>query len=186
MTGTRVHKSPANNGGFAPDVAGRGYVGKFRAKVTDNLDPLGKARLRVKAKDVLEDNELGWALASVPYAGDGVGFFFIPPVGADVWVEFEQGNPDYPIWSGCFWSDDLMGGTSPPASPPLAMMKVLKTDFVTITIQDIAGGALTIETKAGMKIVMDQTGVSISTPSTSVALTPISVSVNKGSLEVLP
>jgi len=35
----------------------------------------------------------------------GVGLFFLPPKGANVWVEFEGGDPDYPIWSGCFWSD---------------------------------------------------------------------------------
>ena len=38
-----------------------------------------------------------------PFAGSGVGFFALPPVGANVWVEFEGGDPDYPIWSGCFW-----------------------------------------------------------------------------------
>ncbi len=39
----------------------------------------------------------------MPYAGDGVGLFAVPPVGANVWVEFEGGDPDYPILAGCFW-----------------------------------------------------------------------------------
>ena len=50
-------------------------------------------------------DDSGWALPAVPYAGDGVGFFMIPPIGASVWIEFEHGDPDYPIWTGCFWAD---------------------------------------------------------------------------------
>ena len=42
-------------------------------------------------------------MPSVPFAGPKVGFFAIPPVGANVWVEFEAGDTDHPIWSGCFW-----------------------------------------------------------------------------------
>ena len=36
-------------------------------------------------------------------AGSGVGLFTVPPVGANVWVEFEGGDIDYPILAGCFW-----------------------------------------------------------------------------------
>ena len=46
------------------------------------------------------DKETAWALPSVPYAGNGVGFVFIPPIGTNVWIEFENGDPDTPIWSG--------------------------------------------------------------------------------------
>jgi uncharacterized protein involved in type VI secretion and phage assembly len=61
-----------------------------------------------------------------------VGWLAIPPVGADVWLEFEGGDLDYPIWSGCFWSkaDDV------PVNPAVPQTKVLKTDGVTITIDD--------------------------------------------------
>jgi len=77
----------------------------------------------------LSDRESGWALPCVPYAGKGVGLFLIPPVNAFVWIEFEQGDLDYPIWSGCFWGDN-----DTPASPAEPEMKVLKTDAGTITI----------------------------------------------------
>jgi hypothetical protein len=178
---------PGGTGGFAPDVAGRGFFGKFRAKVTDNLDPLGKGRLRVSAPDVLEDDDLGWALPAVPYAGDGVGIFFLPSKGANVWVEFEQGDPDHPIWTGCFWSDPAvdLGGPSPPASPAVPYTKVLKTDAVTITIQDAPGvGGLTIETN-GMKLVMNALGVEITTKvGASVKLQGPKVSINNTALEV--
>jgi uncharacterized protein involved in type VI secretion and phage assembly len=196
MAASEMSYATPQRNGFAPDVAGRGFIGKFRAKVTDNMDPLGKARLRVTAADVLDGKDLGWALAAVPYGGDGVGFFFIPPKGADVWVEFEQGDPDYPIWTGCFWPETPLGGPSPPrpsGSPPGIPVppstKMLKTDYVTITITDAPGmGSLTIETKDGMKIVMKTLeGIEISNKAgigASVKLTPKSVTINQGALEV--
>ena len=76
----------------------------------------------------------------VPYAGSGVGFFAVPPVGANVWVEFEGGDPDYPIWSGCFW-----GRRGARAARPAAD-KMLKTDGITLTLNDLPGaGGFTIE-----------------------------------------
>ena len=42
-------------------------------------------------------------MPAAPYAGPGAGFVALPPVGAGVWIEFEQGDPDFPIWSGGWW-----------------------------------------------------------------------------------
>jgi len=79
------------------------FFGKYRGRVLDNRDPLHLGRLSVSVPDVLGD-AMGWALPCVPFAGPGIGFLALPPVGANVWVEFEAGDPDHPIWSGCFWS----------------------------------------------------------------------------------
>ena len=49
------------------------YFGKYRGIVTDNDDPNRLGRLRVRVQDVLGDQESGWALPAVPYAGNGVG-----------------------------------------------------------------------------------------------------------------
>ena len=76
------------------------YFGKYRGTVVSNDDPTSRGRLQVTVPNLVENT---WAMPCVPYAGSGVGFFAIPPVGANVWVEFEGGDPDYPIWSGCFW-----------------------------------------------------------------------------------
>jgi hypothetical protein len=109
------------------------FYGKYRGKVTDNRDPEGLGRIRALVPDVIGDEEIGWALPSAPYAGDGVGFLFIPPIGANVWIEFEKGNPDNPIWVGCFWDR----GQTPkiPANPDV---KLIKTDSVIITINDVS------------------------------------------------
>jgi hypothetical protein len=108
----------------------------------------------------------------------------IPPVGANVWVEFEGGDLDYPIWAGCFWAN----GQVPAA---LAQTKVLKTDGVTLTINDAPGaGSCTLEVRppivpAPLKLVFDSSGIELSNGAASVKLTPASVSVNNGALEVI-
>ncbi len=136
------------------------YFGKYRGKVENNLDPLNLGRLQVSCPSVLGDGSLSWALPSTPYAGDGVGLFLLPPRGANVWIEFEGGNPDYPIWSGCFW-----GTNEVPASPATENIKMLKTDGVSITIDDMqsAGGlTLVIESPAvedAIQLICDTEGV---------------------------
>src|SRR5437667_1720457 len=135
----------AMNGMNGTGGAGPLFYGKYRGKVTDNDDPNGLGRIRVKVQDVLGDEESGRALPATPYAGDGVGLYLIPPVDAFVWVEFEHGDPDYPIWTGCFWGTrDTVPGSGPD-------IKVLQTDTGTITIDDTDGdSSITIETTSGL------------------------------------
>jgi uncharacterized protein involved in type VI secretion and phage assembly len=158
------------------------FYGKYRGIVTDNDDPNGLGRIRVKVQDVLGDQESGWALPALPYAGDGVGLYLIPPVNAFVWVEFEHGDPDYPIWTGCFW---LTSETVPEeASGP--DIKLLKTSIATITIDDSeSDGSITIETTSGMKIVMNSEEIEISNGDNKMTLSMESVSINDGALEVM-
>lgn len=84
----------------------RRYYGKYRGKVTANVDPLGQARLCVNVPDVTGLFPKMWARACLPFTGPLMGTYVCPPpVGAGVWVEFEQGDPDKPIWVGCYWDD---------------------------------------------------------------------------------
>lgn len=82
------------------------FYGKYRGFVVDNADPEQLGRLKVKVPSVLgKDVVTGWALPCVPYGGEaGQGFLFIPEEGAGVWIEFEDGKLDLPIWVGTFWS----------------------------------------------------------------------------------
>lgn len=90
----------------------RRFYGKYRGLVVDNADPEHLGRLTLRVPSVLgEEVVTGWALPCVPYGGDAnQGFLFIPEKEAGVWVEFEEGDLEFPIWTGTFWSKP--GGTS--------------------------------------------------------------------------
>ncbi len=73
--------------------ATRGYIGKYRASVVDNADPIQENRLEVIVPEV--DSSPVWATAA-----DDVRYGDAPEIGADVWVEYEYGDPAYPRWVG--------------------------------------------------------------------------------------
>jgi hypothetical protein len=162
------------------------FFGKYRGKVENNVDPMQQGRVQVSVPAVLGEGRLSWAMPCVPYAGPGVGFFAVPPVGANVWVEFEGGDTDYPILSGCFW-----GTGEAPAAPALAQTKVFKTDGVKLTLNDLPGaGGFTIEVgppavPIPLTLVFNAGGIEIKNGAASIKLTPASVSVNNGALEVI-
>lgn len=156
------------------------FFGKFRGTVENNKDPQKMARLQVSVPSVLGDGRLSWAMPCVPYAGPNQGIFMIPEVGAHIWVEFEGGDPDYPIWSGCFW-----GSGEVPTRLGDATLKMIKTETVTITLNDGTDktGGISIETDRGFKITMDSGGIEITNGSAGVKLIDSEVRVNN-SLEV--
>src|SRR5258706_14152752 len=79
------------------------FYGKYRGTVINNVDPLQIGRIQVMVPDVSNVIPSSWAMPCVPIAGKQMGTYIVPQAGAGVWVEFEQGNPDYPIWVGGFW-----------------------------------------------------------------------------------
>jgi len=138
------------------------YYGKYRGKVENNVDPMQLGRIQVSAPAVLGDGTMSWAMPCTPYAGSGVGFFAIPPVGANVWVEFEGGDPDYPIWAGCFW-----GTGEVPATPAVAEIKVFKTEYINMVLSDVSGGGgFTLEVSSPavstpIKMIFDSNGIEL-------------------------
>src|SRR4029079_2968068 len=98
------------------------FFGKYRGVVTDNNDPLMVGRIRARVPDVTGDADSGWAMPCAPFGGSSTGFFAVPAQGAGVWIEFEHGDPDYPIWAGCWWG--TAAGVAPhPARPPTPSTK---------------------------------------------------------------
>lgn len=158
------------------------YFGKYRGKVQNNVDPLGQGRIQVSCPLIFGDGQMSWALPCTPFAGPGVGFFAVPPVNANVWIELEGGDPDRPIWTGCFW-----GVGEAPAVPPLPQVVMLKTNAGTLTLSELPGvGGVTLETPSGMKISIGMTGIEINNGmGAKIVLTGPQVSVNDGALEVL-
>jgi uncharacterized protein involved in type VI secretion and phage assembly len=166
------------------------YFGKYRGIVTDNKDSTERGRLKVQVPAVLGQLEV-WAMPCVPYAGKGVGFYSLPEPQTGVWVEFEAGDPSYPIWTGCFWADGELPGKS------RAAQKVWKTEKLSVRIDDDKD-TLVIETDGGSKVelakdVLTESGGSkhtvgksgvISDAGSKAEITSTSFKVNNGALEV--
>lgn len=162
------------------------FYGKYRGRVAVNIDPLNQGRIQVSCPAVLGEGRLSWAMPCSPYAGKGVGLLAVPPENANVWVEFEGGDADYPICGGCFWADGEV-----PETPALPTTKMLKTDGLSLKIDDLPGaGGVTIEVgppvvAAVLKISLTSSGIELTNGAASVKLTPATVSVNNGALEVI-
>lgn len=127
------------------------FYGKHRGIVTDVEDPLMRGRIRAQVPSVLGDVVSGWALPCAPFTGADVGMYAIPKVGAGVWIEFEGGDPDYPIWTGGWWGDGELPTeeTGKPTRPPQKIIKseqglvvTLDDDDSTITLSDGHGSNL--------------------------------------------
>jgi hypothetical protein len=86
----------------------RRYQGKFRGIVTRTDDPLFQGRIQARVPSVLGEYDCNWALPCVPFAGDIHGFQFLPEPGDGVWIEFEQGDPNKPIWVGFWWKSNTL------------------------------------------------------------------------------
>lgn len=89
------------------------FYGKYRGVVTATIDPLRMGRVQVTVPAVA-GTEASWAMPCVPFGALGGGASPLPPPGAPIWVEFEGGDPDRPIWTGTFWREGE--GPSPPSA----------------------------------------------------------------------
>src|SRR5437016_944663 len=161
------------------------FYGKYRGKVTDINDPLMIGRIRAKVPDVMGDDESGWAMPCAPFGGSGMGFFAIPSVGAGVWIEFECGDPDYPIWSGC-WFGSSAELPSDLLSLPYKKVRIVTEGGHSVTLDDSPGvGGITLKTSGGQKIALTATGIEIDDgKGATIKLTGPQVSINNGALEV--
>ena len=163
------------------------FFGKYRGKVEVNLDPLGLGRVQVSVPDVMGDGTLGWAMPCLPGAGPGVGIFAIPPVGANVWVEFERGLPDFPIWCGGFWD---AGDTPAAMGPTQQLTRIWAGDNFKLEVMDAPGvGEMTLQvtTAAGDAVLKaGADAMELSFSGATVKLGADGVTINNGNLKVLP
>ena len=147
------------------------FNGKYRGKVVNNIDPLMLGRI-IPLVPAVSELPLSWALPAAPFAGSGVGFFALPPIGANVWIEFEGGDANYPIWTGCFW-----GEAEVPAQWALPTTFMIKTQLATLSIDDLTAELrLEAKTPAGLQtVVLNTEGVKLTSDTVSVTITPQSI-----------
>src|SRR5215510_2730751 len=134
------------------DQSWAAFFGKYRGLVTDNGDPFNRGRIRARVPEVLGDIETGWALPAAPYAGDGVGTYAVPAVGAGVWIEFEAGDVSNPIWTGCWWGDgqlpkDETGSDGTPSR------KIVRTDAGLLLALDDGGTTIALSDAHGSNLI---------------------------------
>jgi len=165
------------------------FFGKYRGIVLDNIDPLQTGRLMVQVPDVMAILPSSWALPCLPFAGIQSGFYAVPEIGSTVWVEFEQGNPDYPIWTGCFWETAAQVPALALAAPPGLQQIVVQTvSQNTLLISDVPGpeGGILLKSSTGALISVTDTGITISNgQGATILMTGPAVTVNEGALEVI-
>jgi hypothetical protein len=169
------------------------YYGKYRGTVVNNLDPEQRGRIQALVPDVLGITPSSWAMPCVPMAGKEQGFFMVPQIGAGVWMEFEQGDPDYPIWVGGFWgivAEVPKLALAPPPIPPGQNVVLQTTLQNSLILSDSAptpvSGGIALKSTAGAMIVVNDSGIYISNgKGATITLIGTAIDFNTGALTIL-
>jgi uncharacterized protein involved in type VI secretion and phage assembly len=165
------------------------FLGKYRGMVLNNIDPLQQGRLQVQVPDVAGLMPASWAMPCAPMAGIQNGVFALPIVGSGVWVEFEQGDPEHPIWVGCFWGSaaevPALARLTPPAVPAITLQTPLQNG---ITVSDLPGptGGIMLKSTTGAMLIVNDTGIYIQNGKGAfITLIGPTVTINNGALTVI-
>jgi uncharacterized protein involved in type VI secretion and phage assembly len=157
--------------------------------VIDNMDPLQIGRMMVQVPDVSNVLPSTWAMPCLPFCGTQSGFFIVPEIGSGVWVEFEQGNVDYPIWVGCFWGSAAEVPVLARATPPGLSAITLQTPLQNgLTVSDLPGptGGIMLKSATGATLIVNDTGIYIQNgKGASIVMTGPTVIVNAGALTIV-
>lgn len=164
------------------------FHGRYRGSVVSNVDQYKRGRLLVKVDDVLGPIPAFWAEPATPLAGQGSGMYVVPTPNSGVWVEFVQGDPERPVWTG-FWrgSPAEMPAEALAATPGVPVV-VIGTALNVIALNDTPGGppgGILIRHGAAF-IAVNDLGIQISNgQGATITLTGTAVDVNGGGLTVL-
>jgi hypothetical protein len=164
------------------------YYGKYRATSVNNNDPKQQGRIQLIVTDVSSFIPTSWAMPCFPVSGIQNGVFTVPPIGAGVWVEFEQGDPDYPIWVGGYYSPADVPAMARAVPPGLSGFTFQTTLQNGITVSDTPGptGGILLKTTTGAMISVSDIGITISNgKGASISLVGPTVDINLGALTVI-
>jgi uncharacterized protein involved in type VI secretion and phage assembly len=163
------------------------FFGKFRGTVVQNIDPEQRGRIQAMVPDVAGYTPTTWALPCVPVAGRQSGTWFLPQIGANVWIEFEQGDSDHPIWSGCFWGVGELPALAMMGNP-LSPSMILNTGLQQmIAVSDVPGptGGIILKSNTGASILINDLGITITNgKGATIVMTGPTVTINNGALVV--
>jgi uncharacterized protein involved in type VI secretion and phage assembly len=166
----------------------RQYFGKYRGMVLNNVDPMQMGRLMVQVPDVLGLAPSSWAMPCFPVTGRQMGFWSIPQIGTGVWVEFEQGDIEHPIWTGCWYGSAADVPTLALATPPpLSSVVMQTTGQATFQLSDLPGpaGGILLKTATGAMIMVNDVGITITNgKGATIVMTGPTVTINGGALVI--
>ena len=175
------------------------FYGKYRGTVLNNVDPMMIGRVQVQCAEVLGVGISSWAMPCVPVAGKHSGAFFVPEIGAGVWVEFEHGDPNNPIWVGCRWGAQsdlpLAAQAGNPADPNIVIQSLLQQAIIVSDMPPSppppvmppvpTTGGVILRSTTGAAIVVNDAGVFLSNgKGATIELLGPSVMINKAALVV--
>jgi hypothetical protein len=163
------------------------FYGKYRGTVQINIDPNGLGRIIAAVPAVSALLPTSWCLPCYPLAGQQSGAYYVPQIGSAVWIEFEGGDPDYPIWSGCFYGSqsampsDASSGN--PAMPSIIFQSQLQNRIV---ISDLPTGGVVLKSTTGASITVNDVGITIDNgKGAKITLIGPNVNINNGALTVV-
>jgi uncharacterized protein involved in type VI secretion and phage assembly len=170
-------------------MSGVRYYGIYRATVVNNIDPMQMGRINVLVPNVGGVTPSTWAMPSVPFAGKQMGAFMVPQIGAGVWIQFEGGDADYPVWTGGWWGSaaevPALALAGVPADPNVVIQSTLQNALV---ISDLPGptGGIMLKSTTGATIIVNDTGIYIQNgKGASIVMVGPTVTVNNGALVVV-
>lgn len=176
------------------------FYGKYRGTVMNNVDPMQMGRIQAIVPDVLGPIPTSFAMPCLPITGKQMGTFMLPQIGSGVWIEFEQGNPDYPIWTGGYWGLaaelPLAALAGNPAAPSLIFQSTLQN---AVMISDLpptppppvmppvpTTGGIILRSTTGASIVVNDAGIFISNGKGAIiSMMGPTILVNNGALMIV-
>ena len=165
------------------------YYGLYRGTVVNNVDPMMLGRLMITVPDVGSAIPSTWAMPCVPMAGKQMGTFLIPQIGSGVWVQYEGGDPDYPVWTGGWWGNSAevpaLALAGVPGNPNIVLQSSLQNALV---ISDLPGptGGIMLKSTTGATLIVNDTGIYIQNgKGATLTMVGPTVTINEGALVVV-
>jgi len=165
------------------------FFGVYRGTVVNNIDPMQLGRITAIVPDVSGITPTTWAMPCVPVAGKQMGTYMVPQIGSGVFMQFEAGDPDRPVWIGGWWGTaaevPALALAGEPADPNIVIQSTLQNAIV---VSDLPGptGGIMLKSTTGATIIVNDTGIYIQNgKGASIVMTGPTVTINNGALVVI-
>lgn len=141
-----------------PHGFGGCFYGVYPALVTDNVDPDGQGRIRIKlpwSPDAQSNEYEAWARLATMMAGNDRGSWFIPDANDEVLVVFNAGDPRHPYVIGGLWNGQDAPHETMDSGGENNIKSLRSRNGVIVSFDDSSGQEqLKLETPGGQKVLL--------------------------------